>query len=518
MVYFGLGEQMLRGRLPYVLAFAVLVVLFFSIVSPPPYTIAQNATTDGSTVAEETDGSTAAEETVSPNVNSLSEGSGQWRKARLDVQVEVVGGSAQESDFVIQVTSSTTDQSVKLDQYPQTFQGDREVILRVSNIPSSPVNYDVAVVDQPNGDYSPAYEGCSGSWELGQRKTCKIINYFNPQPPPDFQIAAHPEELTVKPQSSNYSTLTLIPSQDNRRDAIIDVDLDTQWIGTAPDGNDVTVTFEQSSIRLVGTERQDIDISIQSSQDAPNGEAFTLSIMAEGQVEELDLPISDTADIQIKIPVLENTAPEAVASLNKYVANEGERIELDGSKSTDVDGDELTYSWEIISGLTNVQIPYEESRRDRLSFNTPTVDEDTTIMFQLTVSDGKPGGTDIARTELRIADLTSNNPTNDDGDRSSPTNDDGDRSSPTNDDGDRSSTPLDTIPADFRRLAGGFAPSVGEESSNNNNLLLLAVIGIIVVGGIALVKYKMSRAKNNRGLKISPSALVEIRTKGGMAR
>jgi hypothetical protein len=240
--------------------------------------------------------------------------------------------------------------------------------------------------------------------------------------------------------------------------------------------------------------------------------------MAEGQVEELDLPISDTADIQIKIPVLENTAPEAVASLNKYVANEGERIELDGSKSTDVDGDELTYSWEIISGLTNVQIPYEESRRDRLSFNTPTVDEDTTIMFQLTVSDGKPGGTDIARTELRIADLTSNNPTNDDGDRSSPTNDDGDRSSPTNDDGDRSSTPLDTIPADFRRLAGGFAPSVGEESSNNNNLLLLAVIGIIVVGGIALVKYKMSRAKNNRGLKISPSALVEIRTKGGMAR
>ena len=187
----------------------------------------------------------------------------------------------------------------------------------------------------------------------------------------------------------------------------------------APDGNDVTVTFEQSSIRLVGTERQDIDISIRSSQDAPNGEAFTLSIMAEGQVEELDQPISDTADIQIKIPVLENTAPEAVASLNKYVANEGERIELDGSKSTDVDGDELTYSWEIISGLTNVQIPYEESRRDRLSFNTPTVDEDTTIMFQLTVSDGKPGGTDIARTELRIADLTSNNPTNDDRDRSS---------------------------------------------------------------------------------------------------
>jgi hypothetical protein len=464
--------------------------------------------TDGSMVAEETDGSMVAEETESPNVNSLSEGSGQWRKARLDVQVEVVGGSAQESDFVIQVTSSTTDQYVKLEQYPQTFQGDREVILRVSNIPSSPVNYDVAVVGQPNGDYSPAYEGCSGSWELGQRKTCKIINYFNPQPPLDFQIVAHPEELTIKPESSNYSTLTLIPSQDNRRDAIIDVDLDAQWIGTAPNGNDVTVTFEQSSIRLVGTERQDIDISIQSSQDAPNGEAFTLSIMAEGQVEELDQPISDTADIQIKIPGLENTAPEAVATLNKYEADEGERIELDGSKSTDVDGDDLTYSWEIISELTNVQIPYEESRRDRLSFNTPTVNEDTTIMFQLTVSDGKPGGTDIARTELRIADLTSNNPTNDDGDRSSP----------TNDDGDRSSTPLDTISPDFRRLASGFAPSVGEESSKNNNLLLLAVIGIIVVGGIALVKYKMNRAKNNRGLKISPSALVEIRTKGGMAR
>ena len=469
-------------------------MLFLILIPSSSHTRAQNATMDDDTITEGIDDGFSLEDTS------------KWRKATLIVEVYVVGGSARVSDFLVGVSSSTRDDSTRWIQYPdEPFTGNEagsQVTLRVSNTPSSPFNYNVAVVGQPNSDYSPTYEGCSGTWELAATKTCKITNYFEPQTLPDFQIVASPKEMTIEPESSNYSTLTLIPSQDNSRDTIINLELDTEWVGTPPNNNDVSVTLEQRSTRLVGTERQDLGIAVQTSQEVPPGQTFTLTVIADGEEDEQDQLVSHTANIQIIIPPHENRPPEAIAILDKEQVNEGGKVELDGTRSIDPEGDDLSYLWEIISGPDNVQISNDESAERKLTFETPTVDEDTKIMLQLTVSDGKPGGTGIDRTELGIVNLGSNPNTG-------PTT-----NNPQNPE-DTIDPLIDAIPPEILGIAGGVIPPVVEPS--NDNILPLLVLGaMIVVGGIAIWKYKMSRS--NRRIKIPPSALVEIKAKGGMDR
>lgn len=48
-------------------------------------------------------------------------------------------------------------------------------------------------------------------------------------------------------------------------------------------------------------------------------------------------------------------------------------------------------------------------------------------------------------------------------------------------------------------------------------VVLFVVLASIVIGGIALAKYKMNQ-RSNRRIKIPPSAIVEIKTKGGMSQ
>lgn len=49
----------------------------------------------------------------------------------------------------------------------------------------------------------------------------------------------------------------------------------------------------------------------------------------------------------------------------------------------------------------------------------------------------------------------------------------------------------------------------------DGGIILLIALGSIVIGGIALGKYKMNR-RSSRRLKVPPSAIVEIRAKGGI--
>jgi hypothetical protein len=45
----------------------------------------------------------------------------------------------------------------------------------------------------------------------------------------------------------------------------------------------------------------------------------------------------------------------------------------------------------------------------------------------------------------------------------------------------------------------------------------LVALASIIIGGIALAKYKASRGRSRR-VEIPPSALVEVRSKGGISR
>ncbi len=100
-------------------------------------------------------------------------------------------------------------------------------------------------------------------------------------------------------------------------------------------------------------------------------------------------PTSSSAPVQITISTV-NTAPVAKAGPNQVVPV-GATVQLDGSGSTDVDGDPLTYSWSVLnapngSSVTQVTNPTSVSP-------TFKVDLPGTYMIQLTVSDGKLSST-----------------------------------------------------------------------------------------------------------------------------
>ena len=81
-------------------------------------------------------------------------------------------------------------------------------------------------------------------------------------------------------------------------------------------------------------------------------------------------------------------APTAMITGGTTVVEE-ENVQLDGSNSSDPNGDALTYNWVQLSGTPVTFTASSES----ISFTAPKVTTDETIAFQLTVDDGK-GNTD----------------------------------------------------------------------------------------------------------------------------
>src|SRR3989441_682768 len=93
---------------------------------------------------------------------------------------------------------------------------------------------------------------------------------------------------------------------------------------------------------------------------------------------------SNTAIVKLTFNAV-NDAPIANASPDQTV-NEGSPVTLDGSASSDPDGDALTFKWTQISGPA---ITLTGANTTNPTFNAPLVDTDTILTFQLTVNDGK---------------------------------------------------------------------------------------------------------------------------------
>ena len=101
-----------------------------------------------------------------------------------------------------------------------------------------------------------------------------------------------------------------------------------------------------------------------------------------------------------------NHAPTADAGEDQRV-NERTTATLDGSESSDPDGDSLTYLWDQLSGPT---VTLSDSAVVRPTFTVPGVPRDTALAFRLTVSDGLLSDADT------VTVTVNNGPTADAGD------------------------------------------------------------------------------------------------------
>jgi len=87
-----------------------------------------------------------------------------------------------------------------------------------------------------------------------------------------------------------------------------------------------------------------------------------------------------------------NTPPSADAGGDQTVT-EGETVTLDASASNDPDGDTLSYSWTVTDDA-GTGVSLSDASAAEPTFTAPTISEDTTLDFEVEVSDGTATDTD----------------------------------------------------------------------------------------------------------------------------
>ncbi|WP_193161300.1 glycosyl hydrolase family 18 protein [Microbulbifer hainanensis] len=163
------------------------------------------------------------------------------------------------------------------------------------------------------------------------------------------------------------------------------------------DGDSLTYSWVQTAGSVVALSDADTATPAFTAPDVDADETLTFEVT----VSDAEFNRTDSVDVVVQdIPA--NRAPNADAGADQSV-NTPATVTLDGSASSDPDGDSLSYSWVQVSGTA---VTLQGADQASASFSATEVTAAETLVFELTVSDGTLDDSDTVSIQLQP---TSNN-------------------------------------------------------------------------------------------------------------
>jgi len=270
-----------------------------------------------------------------------------------------------------------------------------------------PVTLDASSSSDPEG------ESLTYSWRQtgGPAVTLSDASAAQPTFTASNMASTYTFELTVSDGTNNsVDTVTIhttpapmmmVPQAPPVADAGVDQTVDEGDLVTLTglgssdvNGDALTYTWTQASGPSVTLSDPN---AAQPTFTAPEGlvnTTVTFSLVANDGSSD---SVADSVTITIQA---DNDGPNADAG-NDLVVDEGDRVSLDAGASSDPEGQTLSYTWTQLSGPT---VTLDDANSARPGFRAPEGVSNTTVQFQLTVSDGTNVSVDTVDVTIRADD------------------------------------------------------------------------------------------------------------------
>ena len=181
--------------------------------------------------------------------------------------------------------------------------------------------------------------------------------------------------------SENVVVQNIVPVANAGADQTASANTEVTLDGTkssGEDGNLVSYKWEQTDGPKVDIKDSD---EAKATFNAPPLSEDSKLVFKLTVIDEQDA--SDSDDVAIEVKKIENIPPKAEAGRNQK-ASANTEVTLDGTKSSDEDGNLVSYKWEQTDGP---KVDIKDSDEAKATFNAPPLSEDSKLVFKLTVID-----------------------------------------------------------------------------------------------------------------------------------